>query len=427
MRKGIVSIVGRSNVGKSTLFNKLIQKKEAITEDTPGVTRDRLYREAEWQNNLFLLVDTGGYEKFKDDIISKNIKLQISLAIDSSDLVLFLVDGRVGILDEDREIADILRKSGKKVIVVVNKIDTHITPPSVYEFYELGFEDLFIISAEQSFGLGDLLDEIIKNIPKFTIEDDSNRLKISIVGKPNVGKSSLINKLLNEDRMIVTDISGTTRDAIDSIVTREEREYIFIDTAGLRRKRAINDMVERYSVLRTLSAIDRSDLCLLLIDAKEGASEQDTKIAGYCHEQGKAIIIIINKWDLIEKDTNTMKNYKEEVLKKLSFIPYAPIHFMSVLTGKRVEDIFDLIEMVNNNYNLRIKTGVVNEVISEAVSKNPPPSDKGRRLKIFYASQVSVAPPKFLIFVNEPELCHFSYIRYLENSIRQNLDLLEHR
>lgn len=323
MRKGIVSIVGRSNVGKSTLFNKLIQKKEAITEDTPGVTRDRLYREAEWQNNLFLLVDTGGYEKFKDDIISKNIKLQISLAIDSSDLVLFLVDGRVGILDEDREIADILRKSGKKVIVVVNKIDTHITPPSVYEFYELGFEDLFIISAEQSFGLGDLLDEIIKNIPKFTIEDDSNRLKISIVGKPNVGKSSLINKLLNEDRMIVTDISGTTRDAIDSIVTREEREYIFIDTAGLRRKRAINDMVERYSVLRTLSAIDRSDLCLLLIDAKEGASEQDTKIAGYCHEQGKAIIIIINKWDLIEKDTNTMKNYKEEVLKKLSFIPYA--------------------------------------------------------------------------------------------------------
>lgn len=419
MRNSIVSVVGRPNVGKSTLFNKLIRKKEAITEDTPGVTRDRLYREAEWLGRYFMLVDTGGYVPDDDDIISKHIKLQAELAIDTSDLILFVVDGKSGIMQEDRDIAEILRKSGRPVIVVVNKIDTHNTPTDVYEFYELGFEHLMVVSAEQAFGLGDLLDEILTFLPESGKDEESTDISVAIVGKPNVGKSSLINRLLDEDRMIVTDIAGTTRDAIDSYIMRDGVEYLFIDTAGLRRKRAITDAIERYSVIRTLSAVDRSDICLLLIDATEGVTEQDTKIAGYAHEQGKAIIIIVNKWDLIDKQTNTMKKYEENVRNKLGFISYAPIHFMSVKTGKRVDDIFDLINMVNHNYNLRISTGVLNEIISEAVFRTPPPTDKGQRLKIFYSTQASVRPPKIILFVNKPELMHFSYMRYLENNIRQ--------
>lgn len=419
MRNSIVSVVGRPNVGKSTLFNKLIRKKEAITEDTPGVTRDRLYREAEWLGRYFMLVDTGGYVPDDDDIISKHIKLQAELAIDTSDLILFVVDGKSGIMQEDRDIAEILRKSGRPVIVVVNKIDTHNTPTDVYEFYELGFEHLMVVSAEQAFGLGDLLDEILTFLPESEKDEESTDISVAIVGKPNVGKSSLINRLLDEDRMIVTDIAGTTRDAIDSYIMRDGVEYLFIDTAGLRRKRAITDAIERYSVIRTLSAVDRSDICLLLIDATEGVTEQDTKIAGYAHEQGKAIIIIVNKWDLIDKQTNTMKKYEENVRNKLGFISYAPIHFMSVKTGKRVDDIFDLINMVNDNYNLRISTGVLNEIISEAVFRTPPPTDKGQRLKIFYSTQASVRPPKIILFVNKPELMHFSYMRYLENNIRQ--------
>ncbi|WP_425540244.1 ribosome biogenesis GTPase Der [Microaceticoccus formicicus] len=419
MRNSIVSVVGRPNVGKSTLFNKLIRKKEAITEDTPGVTRDRLYREAEWLGRYFMLVDTGGYVPDDDDIISKHIKLQAELAIDTSDLILFVVDGKSGIMQEDRDIAEILRKSGRPVIVVVNKIDTHNTPTDVYEFYELGFEHLMVVSAEQAFGLGDLLDEILTFLPESGKDEESTDISVAIVGKPNVGKSSLINRLLDEDRMIVTDIAGTTRDAIDSYIMRDGVEYLFIDTAGLRRKRAITDAIERYSVIRTLSAVDRSDICLLLIDATEGVTEQDTKIAGYAHEQGKAIIIIVNKWDLIDKQTNTMKKYEENVRNKLGFISYAPVHFMSVKTGKRVDDIFALINMVNDNYNLRISTGVLNEIISEAVFRTPPPTDKGQRLKIFYSTQASVRPPKILLFVNKPELMHFSYMRYLENNIRQ--------
>lgn len=419
MRNSIVSVVGRPNVGKSTLFNKLIRKKEAITEDTPGVTRDRLYREAEWLGRYFMLVDTGGYVPDDDDIISKHIKLQAELAIDTSDLILFVVDGKSGIMQEDRDIAEILRKSGRPVIVVVNKIDSHHTPTDVYEFYELGFEHLMVVSAEQAFGLGDLLDEILTFLPVSSKDEESTDISVAIVGKPNVGKSSLINRLLDEDRMIVTDIAGTTRDAIDSYIMRDGVEYLFIDTAGLRRKRAITDAIERYSVIRTLSAVDRSDICLLLIDATEGVTEQDTKIAGYAHEKGKAIIIIVNKWDLIDKQTNTMKKYEENVRNKLGFISYAPIHFMSVKTGKRVDDIFELINMVNDNYNLRISTGVLNEVISDAVFRTPPPTDKGQRLKIFYSTQASVRPPRIILFVNKPELMHFSYMRYLENNIRQ--------
>lgn len=419
MREAVVSVVGRPNVGKSTLFNKLIRRRDAITEDTPGVTRDRLYRQAEWLGRYFMLVDTGGYVPEDEDVISKHIKMQAELAIDTSDLILFVVDGKTGVTPEDRDIGEILRRSGKPVIVVVNKIDSHHTPAEVYEFYELGFEQVMVISAEQSFGLGDLLDEILVHLPDAAKEEDSSDISVAIVGKPNVGKSSLINRLLDEDRMIVTDIAGTTRDAIDSYIVRDGIEYLFIDTAGLRRKRAITDAIERYSVIRTLSAVDRSDICLLLIDATEGVTEQDTKIAGYAHEQGKAIIVIINKWDLIDKQTKTMKKFEEDVRNKLAFISYAPVHFMSVKTGKRVDDIFELINMVNDNYNLRISTGVLNEIVSEAVFRTPPPVEKNQRLKIFYSTQASVRPPKFVIFVNKPELMHFSYKRYLENSIRQ--------
>ncbi len=419
MREAVVSVVGRPNVGKSTLFNKLIRSRDAITEDTPGVTRDRLYRRAEWLGRYFMLVDTGGYVPEDEDIISRHIKMQAELAIDTSDLILFVVDGKTGITPEDRDIGEILRRSGKPVIVVVNKIDSHHTPSEVYEFYELGFEHVMVISAEQSYGLGDLLDEVLNYLPNAPKDEENSDISVAIVGKPNVGKSSLINRLLDEDRMIVTDIAGTTRDAIDSYIVRDGVEYLFIDTAGLRRKRAITDAIERYSVIRTLSAVDRSDICLLLIDATEGVTEQDTKIAGYAHEQGKAIIVIINKWDLIEKQTNTMKKFEEDVRNKLAFISYAPVHFMSVKTGKRVDDIFTLINMVNDNYNLRISTGVLNEIVSEAVFRTPPPTEKNQRLKIFYSTQAGVRPPKFILFVNKSELMHFSYKRYLENSIRQ--------
>ncbi|MDO5689394.1 MAG: ribosome biogenesis GTPase Der [Tissierellia bacterium] len=425
MNRAVVSIVGRPNVGKSTLFNKLIQRREAITEDEPGVTRDRLYREAEWQNRYFLLVDTGGLVPNDEDVMMQHIRMQAQVAIDASDLILFVVDGRDGILPEDREIAEILRRSGKPVIITVNKIDTRKTPDQVYEFYELGFDQVCVISAEQSFGLGDLLDEIIDRLPEDqTASEEDDRTKVAIVGKPNVGKSSLINRLLNEERMIVTDIAGTTRDAIDSVIERGEQSYIFIDTAGLRRKRAITELVERYSVIRTLSAVDRSDICLVMIDAVEGVTEQDTKIAGYAHENGKSIILVINKWDLIEKETNTMRQYEEVVRNKLSFVSYAPIHFMSALTGQRIPKLFDLIDSVMEHRNLRVSTGVLNEIVSEAVLRNPPPTNKAQRLKLFYTTQISVAPPKFLVFVNKPELMHFSYLRYLENNLRQKFGFL---
>ncbi|NLW39746.1 MAG: ribosome biogenesis GTPase Der [Tissierellia bacterium] len=420
MDRPVVCIVGRPNVGKSTLFNRIVGKRIAITEDKPGVTRDRIYAEAEWLNKYFTLIDTGGLEPGVEDIIPLNIKQQVEVAIESSDVILFLVDGVDGVTPTDREIANMLRKSNKKVLLVCNKIDTKRASDQIYEFYELGLGSPIGISAEQGLGIGDLLDEVIKLFPKHKdVEYDDEHIRVAIIGKPNVGKSSLINNILGEDRVIVTDIPGTTRDAIDTYFTYDDDKYIFIDTAGLRRKRSISEKVERYSVIRTLTAIDRSDICVLVIDATEGATEQDTKIAGYAHDNGKGIIIAVNKWDLIQKETNTHLEFEKEIRTKLSFIPYAPIIFISAKTGKRVDRLFQLLKIVNNNINLRISTGVLNDIINEAVLLNQPPSDKGVRLKIYYGTQVGVRPPRFLFFINKKELMHFSYQRYLENQIRK--------
>ncbi|WP_353097371.1 ribosome biogenesis GTPase Der [Tissierella praeacuta] len=421
MNRAVVCIVGRPNVGKSTLFNKLVGKRIAITEDTPGVTRDRIYAEGEWLGKYFTVIDTGGLEPENEEIIMKNIKRQAEIAIDTADVILFVVDGLEGLNSADREIGNMLRKSGKNVIVVCNKIDTPSFKNQVYEFYELGLGEPMIISGEQALGIGDLLDEVVKYFPEDKdTEYDEDLIKVSLIGKPNVGKSSLINNILGEERVIVTNIPGTTRDAIDTYFNYGDNRYVFIDTAGLRRKRSIYEEVERYSVIRTLTAVDRSDVCILVIDATEGVTEQDTKIAGYAHDNGKAIIIAINKWDLVKKDTNTHLEFEKEIRKVLGFITYAPIVFISALTGQRVDKLLELINVVNNNYNLRIGTGILNDIINEAVLMNQPPSDKGKRAKIYYGTQVSVRPPKFLIFVNYKELMHFSYVRYLENQIRNH-------
>lgn len=420
MDRPVVCIVGRPNVGKSTLFNKIVRKRIAITEDNPGVTRDRIYSEAEWLNKYFTLIDTGGLEPEAEEIIPTHIRQQVEIAIESADVILFIVDGMEGVTSTDRDIANMLRKSGKEVLLVCNKIDTKGVSDQIYEFYELGLGSPIAISAEQGLGIGDLLDEVIKHFPEHKdIEYDDEYVKIAIIGKPNVGKSSLINNILGEDRVIVTDIPGTTRDAIDTYFTYGEDKYIFIDTAGLRRKRSIFEKVERYSVIRTLTAVDRSDICVLVIDATEGVSEQDTKIAGYAHDNGKGLIIAVNKWDLIEKETNAHLEFEKDIRNKLSFISYAPIVFISAKTGKRVDRLFQLLKVVNNNINLRISTGVLNDIISEAILLSQPPSDKGVRLKIYYGTQVGVRPPKFLIFINKKELMHFSYQRYLENQIRK--------
>lgn len=419
MRKAVVCIVGRPNVGKSTLFNKLVGRRIAITEDTPGVTRDRIYAEGEWLNHHFTVIDTGGLEPDNEDQIMSNIKRQAQMAIDTADVILFVVDGREGLTSTDKEIGNLLRRSGKNVILVCNKLDSHKHWDRLYEFYELGFGEPMGISSEQSLGIGDLLDEVIKLFPE-TVDTslDEDQMRVAFIGKPNVGKSSLINYILGEERTIVTDIPGTTRDAIDSKYEFEGNKYVFIDTAGLRRKRSIYEKVERYSVVRTLTAIDRSDLCVLVIDATEGVTEQDTKIAGYAHENGKAIIIAVNKWDLVEKETMTYREFEIDVRTKLSFIHYAPLVFISALTGQRVKKLLELINIVDNNYNLRISTGVLNDILNQAILMNQPPSDKGRRVKIYYGTQVSVRPPKFVIFVRNKELMHFSYERYLENQIR---------
>lgn len=419
MGKAIVSIVGRPNVGKSTLFNRLVGKRISITEDTPGVTRDRIYAEGEWLNNYYTLIDTGGLEPDQDNKIMTNIKRQAQVAIDTADVILFVVDGRDGLTSTDKEIGEILRRSNKKVIVTVNKIDGSEYPDEIYEFYELGLGEPVPISSEQGLGIGDLLDEIISNFPRDSSgESDDSLVKVSFIGKPNVGKSSLINYILDEERVIVTDIPGTTRDSIDSYYSFEGTDYLLIDTAGLRRKRSIYENVERYSVVRTLASIDRSNICVLVIDAREGVTEQDTKIAGYAHDNGKAIIIAINKWDLIDKKTNTTRAFEKEVRENLGFINYAPIVFVSALTGQRIIKLLELVNLVNNNYNLRISTGVLNDILDQAILMNPPPSDKGRRTKIFYGSQVSTRPPKFVLFVRNKDLMHFSYRRYLENQIR---------
>lgn len=417
--KATVAVVGRPNVGKSTLFNKFVRQRVAITEDTPGVTRDRLYREVEWQNRYFTLVDTGGLELETDVLMSSQINAQVNIAVETADVVLFVVDAKDGITTQDEEIGLMLRKSKKPVLLVVNKVDTFPVPADVWEFYSLGFDNLHVISAEQGYGLGDLLDEIFELLPEETTKNpDDEKVHIAFIGKPNVGKSSIVNRLLGEDRMIVTDIAGTTRDSIDSEVQYNHKPYVLIDTAGLRRKRYIDEDVERYSVVRTLRAVDRSDVCVMMIDASTGVTEQDSKIAGYAHDQGKAIIILVNKWDLIEKETNTYRSVEKSVREELPFLGYAPMLFVSVETGQRISKLFPLIETVFANYQMRIPTGVLNDIINEAIIYNPPPTDKGERLKIYYMTQYAVGPPSFAIFVNKIPLMHFSYQRYIENQIR---------
>ncbi len=421
MSRPVVAIVGRPNVGKSTLFNKIAGKRISIVEDKPGVTRDRIYAEGEWINKYFTLIDTGGIEPDSKDIILSQMRKQAEVAIETGDVILFVVDGLEGLTATDKEVADMLRKTKKKVIIVCNKIDTPKTPDTIYEFYELGLGSPVVISAGQGLGLGDLLDEVVANFPddKDT-EYDEDVIKVAVIGKPNAGKSSLINKILGEERVIVSDIPGTTRDAIDTPFELGDDKYVFIDTAGMRKRKKIDENIERYSVIRSLTAIERSDVCIIVIDATEGVTEQDTKIAGYAHDNGKASIIVVNKWDLVEKEDKTYLKFEEEIRNSLSFMTYAPILLISAKTGKRVNKLFDLIKTVSNNHSMRITTGVLNDIISEAVLMNQPPSDKGKRLKIFYGTQVGVKPPKFVIFINDRELMHFSYARYLENQIRQS-------
>ncbi|WP_103980910.1 ribosome biogenesis GTPase Der [Helcococcus massiliensis] len=421
MAKPIVSIIGRPNVGKSTLFNKLVGKRLSITEDTPGITRDRLYSEVEWQNNHFTLVDTGGLELDDSGDFNKDIENQANLAIDSSDLIILLVDGRAGITSLDELIAEKLRKSGREIMVVVNKIEQRETPLSVYDFYTLGFEELHIISAEQGYGLGDLLDAIVEKFPNRDMDkDDDDRLKIAVIGKPNVGKSSFVNMLIGEERSIVSNIPGTTRDPIDSDFERNRNKYTFIDTAGLRRQRSVDSRVERFSAIRTYNAIDSADMVLFFIDAEEGVTEQDTKIIGYAHDNRKASIIVVNKWDLIEKSTNTMRDFEHEIRNKITFASYAPIAFISVKDEARIDKLFELIDQVDENYSFRIKTGSLNTILRDAMLLNPPKSKKGKVLKIYYMTQVTTRPPKFIIYVNDEELMHFSYLRFIENKLREN-------
>ncbi|WP_130806800.1 ribosome biogenesis GTPase Der [Senegalia massiliensis] len=424
MGRPILAIVGRPNVGKSTLFNRIAGKRISIVEDEPGVTRDRIYAEGEWLNNYFNMIDTGGIEPNSEDIILSQMRTQAEIAIETADVILFMVDGKEGLTSTDREVANMLRKSNRKVILVANKVDSHTPPNTIYEFYELGLSEPIMISASHGYGIGDLLDEVISNFPddKDTgYEEDIT--KVAVIGKPNAGKSSLINKILGEDRVIVSDIPGTTRDAIDTPFNVGDEKYVFIDTAGMRKKRKITENIERYSVVRALTAIERSDVCLIVIDAEEGVTEQDKKIAGYAHDNGRASIILVNKWDLIEKEDKTYLKFEKEVREGLPFMTYAPILLVSALTGKRINRILDLIKVVSNNHSMRIKTGVLNDIVGEAILMNQPPSDKGRRLKIFYATQAASKPPKFIIFVNDKELMHFSYARYLENQLRASFGL----
>lgn len=421
MAKPVAAIVGRPNVGKSTLFNKIAGKRISIVEDTPGVTRDRIYTEVEWLDKKFTLIDTGGIEPYSEDVILVQMRRQAEIAIDMASVIMFVVDGQEGITPADEEVANMLRKSKKKIILVVNKIDAPKYMDNIYEFYNLGLGEPVGISAAQALNLGDMLDEILKGFPEVEEEEyDDLTIKVAVVGKPNVGKSSLVNKIIGEERVIVSDIAGTTRDAIDTPFNVGEDKFVFIDTAGLRKKKKIFENIERYSVVRSLTAIERADVCLILIDADEGVTEQDTKIAGYVNEQGKAAIIVVNKWDLVEKDEKTMNRFIEDIRRDLPFMAYAPTIFISALTGQRVTKLFELIKYVSNQHALRISTGMVNDVINEAVLMNQPAISGGRRLKILYATQVSVKPPSFALFVNDPEIMHFSYERYLENQLRKS-------
>ncbi len=421
MSKPIVAIVGRPNVGKSTLFNKIAGKRISIVEDTPGITRDRIFAEAEWVGASFYIIDTGGIEPYSEDIIMVQMQRQAEIAIETADVIIFVVDGQEGINPTDLEVADILRKADKPVVLACNKIDAPKYKDNIFEFYNLGMGDPMAVSAGQSLGIGDLLDEVIKGFPKEgeDIYDDLT-IKVAVVGKPNVGKSSIINSILGEDRVIVSNVPGTTRDAIDTFLKKGQQEYVIIDTAGIRRKSKISEAVERYSVIRAFTAIERADICLLVIDAQEGISEQDSKIAGFIHEQGKGVLIIVNKWDLIIKDNKSVNTYKTDLLRVLPFMAYAPVVFVSAKTGQRIPKILDMVDYVSTQHALRIQTGVLNDIINEAVLMNQPSISGGRRLNIYYGTQVSVKPPTFVIFVNDPSLMHFSYERYLENNIRKS-------
>ncbi|MDE7057402.1 MAG: ribosome biogenesis GTPase Der [Lachnospiraceae bacterium] len=420
MSKPIVAIVGRPNVGKSTLFNALAGENISIVKDTPGVTRDRIYADVTWLNYHFTLIDTGGIEPDSGDIILSQMREQAQIAIDTADVIIFLVDVRQGLQDADSKVADMLRRSKKPVVLVVNKVDSFQKyMADVYEFYNLGIGDPVPVSASSRLGIGDMLDEVSSHFSEESEgEEEDERPKVAIVGKPNVGKSSIINKLVGENRVIVSDIAGTTRDAIDTNIRFQGREYVFIDTAGLRRKNKIKEELERYSIIRTVTAMERADVVVVVIDATEGVTEQDAKIAGIAHDRGKGMIVAVNKWDAIEKNDKTIYEFSRKVREVLSFMPYAEILFISAETGQRLGRLFETIDMVIENQTLRIQTGVLNEIIMEATAMQQPPSDKGKRLKIFYVTQVAVKPPTFVIFVNDKELMHFSYTRYLENRIR---------
>ena len=423
MGKPIVAIVGRPNVGKSTLFNRLAGKRISIVQDTPGVTRDRVYAEAEWLNYSFTMIDTGGIEPERDDIIVKQMRRQANIAIETADVIVFIVDGKEGLTPADNEVATMLRKSKKPVVLVVNKVDSLKEEDNAWEFYNLGIGDPVTISASQGLGLGDMLDKVVENIDKSVYEEEEDEyIRIAMIGKPNVGKSSLINKLLGEERVIVSDVPGTTRDAIDSYLETENGKFILIDTAGLRRKSKVKEEIERYSVVRTYAAIERADVCILMIDATEGITEQDEKIIGYAHEMRKAIMVIVNKWDLVEKDDKTLDKFKKDLQQNLKFLSYAEYLFISALTGQRVGKVLDIAKYCYDNYNKRISTGILNDVISKAVLMKEPPVVSLKRMKIYYVTQVATRPPKFVFFVNDESTRQFSYERYLENQLRNSFD-----
>ena len=419
MSKPLVAVVGRPNVGKSTFFNKIVGRRVAIVEDTPGVTRDRIYAEAEWSGVHFALIDTGGIEPDSKDIILSQMRHQAEVAMDMADVILFMTDGKEGVTASDREVASMLMKTGKKVILAVNKVDKSKLPDDFYDFYELGIGEPIPISAANMLNLGDLLDEIVESFPEGAGTEDEDTINIAVIGKPNVGKSSLINRLLGEDRVIVSPIAGTTRDSIDTPFEWNGEKYLLIDTAGIRRKSKVNEDIEKFSVIMAVAAIERCDVCLLVIDACEGITEQDKKIAGIAHEAGKGIVIVVNKWDLIDKDTNTMNDFRKDIKKELTFMSYAPSVFISALTGQRAQSVIEMAKYVAENRAMRVPTGQLNSLVTDAVMMRQPPSDKGKRLKIYYVTQVGVKPPLFSFKVNSRPLMHFSYARYLENKIRE--------
>ena len=419
--KPIVAVVGRPNVGKSTLFNALAGENISIVKDTPGITRDRIYADVTWLDKTFTLIDTGGIEPDSKDVILSQMRSQAEIAMETADVIIFLVDVKQGLQDADSKVADMLRRSKKPVVLVVNKVDSFQKyMADVYEFYNLGMGDPHPVSAVNRLGIGDMLEEVVSYFPEGAgEEEEDDRVRVAIVGKPNVGKSSRINKILGENRLIVSDIAGTTRDAVDTEVTYQGKEYVFIDTAGVRRKNKIKEDLEHYMIVRTVSAVERADVVVMMIDATEGVTEQDAKIAGIAHDRGKAIIVAVNKWDAIEKDDKTIYRFTERVKDTLSFMPYAEILFLSAKTGQRIPKLFETIDIVNENHAMRVATGVLNEIMTEAVAMQQPPSDKGKRLRLYYITQVSVKPPTFVIFVNDKELMHFSYTRYIENQIRE--------